>query len=167
MVTPLVLIVSRSLATDPNEDLLGIIIFGFDFILFTLFFIALFNRIADSKAAKVWPTLAPVIQGTFHKGIGLTRPYLVGSYRGLPVRAYVRVSAKSRWTFNYYFEIVTTLDTHGRNWELYFNQRREEAPGWRVKTKDEALKQRLIHSGLLTLIPNWDNVASVKYRGGK
>jgi hypothetical protein len=92
---------------------------------------------------------------------------LVGSYRGLLVRAYIRVSAKSRWTFNYYFEIVATPDTHGHDWELYYNQRREEAPGWQVKTKDEALKQRLTHSGLLTLIPNWENVASVKYRGGK
>jgi len=167
MTTPLILVVNSSLATDPNQDVLGIIIFGFDFLLFTLLFIAISNRIADSKAAKVWPKLAPVINGTFHKGIGLTRPHLVGSYRGLPVRAYVRVSARSRWTFTYYFEIVTTLDTHGHSWELYYNQSPHAAHGWEVKTKDETLKQRLMHSGLLTLIPGWDYLTSVKYRGGK
>src|SRR5262245_9591059 len=106
MVTPLALSVYLSQAPDPNQDWLGIIVFGFDFVFFSLILIALFNRIANSKAGKVWPKLAPVIKGTFHKGIGLTTPYLAGNYRGLPVRACLRARAKSRWTFEYYFEIV-------------------------------------------------------------
>src|SRR5438876_1077334 len=127
MAIPLVLILNLSLATDPNQDWLGIVIFGFDFVIFWLILIAVFNKIANGKAAKLWPKLAPVINGTFHKGIGLTAPYLVGHYRGLPVRARVRVSAKSRWNFEYYFEIVATLDTRGRDWELRYNQRPREA----------------------------------------
>ena len=35
-----------------------------------------------------------------------------------------------------------------------------------LRIADE-LKQRLAHSSLMTLIPNWDYVVSVKYRGSK
>ena len=167
MVTPLVLIVYLSQALDPNQDWLGIIVFGFDFVIFSLILIALFNRIANSKAAKVWPKLAPVIKGTFHKGIGLTAPYLVGNYRGLPVRARLRVSAKSRWNFEYYFEIVATPGTRGQDWELRYNQRPREAQGWEIKTKDEALRQRLSQSGLMAMLPSWEDSTLVKYNSGR
>ena len=167
MATALVLMVNRSLTTDPNQDLLGIVIFFFDFTIFSVFFYALFNRIASAKAAKVWPKLAPSIQGTFHRGIGLTAPYLVGTYHGLPVRAHVRWFAKSRWNFDYYFDIVATLDTHGQDWELSYNRSPHVTHGWELKAKDEVLKQHLAHAGLMALLPNWDTTASVKYRGGK
>src|SRR5690242_18674233 len=138
MATLRVLMLYLSQTSDPNQDVLGIIIFGFDFVIFTVIAIAVFNKIANAKAAKLWPKLAPVIKGTFHKGIGLTAPYLVGTYRGLPVRARLRTTAKSRWDFEYYFEIVAAAGTHGRDWELRYNHRHREADGWEIKTNDEA-----------------------------
>src|SRR5215470_7374953 len=92
-------------AADPNDDMLGLVIFLFDFTLFTLIGIAIFNRVANAKAAKLWPKLAPVIKGTFHKGLGLSAPYILGNYHELSVRAFVYVMAKSRYTFIYYFQI--------------------------------------------------------------
>lgn len=152
---------------DPNNDLLGIVIFYFDFTIFCLIGIAVFNRIANAKAVKLWPRLAPVINGTFHKGIGLTAPYIVGKYQGLPVRAWVLVTAKSRWTFEYYFQIRATIDKHGQNWELYYNQHSHGEHGWEIKTKDPGLQQNLSQSGLMGIIPGWDREASVKYNSRK
>src|ERR1041384_6865513 len=157
------------MTADPNDDMLGIIIFLFDFTLFTLIGIAIFNRIADAKAVKLWPKLAPVINGTFHKGIGLTAPYIVGNYHGLPVRAYVLVTAKSRYTYVYYFQIRATLEPapHSHDWALRYNQHAHEKQGWDIQTKEEALKQRLTQAGFLSLIPGWDYETSLTYNSRK
>jgi len=48
-----------------------------------------------------------------------------------------------------------------------YNQRPRAAHEWEVKTKDEALKQRLTHSGLMALLPSWEHGTLVKYHGGK
>jgi hypothetical protein len=166
MTTSLILILNLS-GADPNNDLLGLVIFFFDFFIFTVIAIAIFNRIANAKAAKLWPKLAPVIKGTFHKGIGLTAPYIIGQYHGLPVRAHVRVFARSKYSFEYYFEILATVDKHGRDWELLYNERSHEKQGWQIKTKDEMFEKSLSQSGLMGIIPGWDHNASVKYNGGK
>ncbi len=166
MTTALISILDLS-TSDPNNDLLGIIIFFFDFFIFMVIGIAVFNRIANAKAAKLWPKLAPVIKGTFHKGIGLTTPYIIGQHHGLPVRAYVLVVARSRYSFNYFFEIEATVDQHGQNWELRYNQSAHGKHEWEIKTKDEALQQRLAQSGLLGQIPGWDHTAAVRYNGHK
>jgi hypothetical protein len=164
--TSLVLTLNLS-AADPNNDMLGLIIFFFDFFIFTVIGIAVFNRIANAKAVKLWPKLAPVINGTFHKGIGLTAPYIVGQYHGLPVRAHVRVFARSKYNFEYYFEISATVDKHGHDWELLYNERSHQKQGWEIKTKDSTFQQRLSQSGLMGVIPGWDHNASVKYNGRK
>ncbi len=166
MTTSLILISNLTVA-DPNNDMLGIVIFFFDFFIFTLIGIAVFNRIANRNAVKLWPKLAPVINGTFHKGIGLTAPYIIGQYHGLPVRAHVRVFARSRYNFEYYFDISATVDTHGRDWELRYSGHFNGKHEWEIKTKDQALQQRLSQSGLLGLIPGWDHTASVRYGGKK
>ncbi len=163
----LILILNLSTTADPNQDLLGIIIFVFDFIIFSLILTALFNRAANKNAAKLWPKLAPVINGTFHKGIGLTTPYLIGKYHGLPVRARVRVSARSRWNFEYYFEILATSGTRGQDWELHYDQSSGGPHEWGLKAKDPALKERLSQSGLTTMLPHWEHGVSVKYNGNK
>jgi hypothetical protein len=158
-----------SATSDPNQDLLGIIIFFFDFTLFTLIGFAIFNRLANAKAAKLWPNLAAVINGTFHKGIGLTAPYIIGQYHGLPVRAYVLVTAKSRYTYVYYFQIRATLDAapRGPDWTLRYNERSGTKQGWEIHTKDAALQGRLAGAGLLGLIPGWDRETSLTYNGRK
>jgi hypothetical protein len=165
--THLLLSMNLPLAADPNEDMLGIIIFFFDFTLFCLIGFAIFNRIANAKAAKLWPKLASVIDGTFHKGIGLTAPYIAGNYHGLPVRAWVFVTARSRWNFIYYFQIRAALDTRGRDWTLRYNNRSGEKQGWEIHTKDPALQQRLPQAGLLGMIPGWDTETSLSYNGRK
>lgn len=157
----------RLMATDPNDDMLGIVIFFFDFTLFTVIGFAIFNRIANAKAVKLWPKLAPVIKGTFHKGIGLTAPYIIGQYHGMPVRAYVFVTAKSRYTYVYYFQIRATLDTHGHDWELQYNQHSHEKQGWEIHTKDAPLQQRLTQAGLLGMLPGWDYETTLRYNGRK
>ncbi len=167
MITSSRLTLSLLTATDPNQDMLGIVIFFFDFALFTVIGIAIFNRIANAKAAKLWPKLAPVIQGTFYKGIGLTAPYIIGQYHGLPVRAYVFVTAKSRYTYVYYFQIKATVDSHGQDWELRYNQRSHEKQGWEIHTHDSALHGRLTQAGLLGLIPGWDYETTLRYSGRK
>ncbi len=167
MATLLVVNLKLSAVSDPNNDLLGIFIFFFDFALFCVIGFAVFNRIANAKAVKLWPGLAPVIHGTFHKGIGLTAPYIVGKYNGLPVRAWVLVTARSRWDFEYYFQILATVDRHGRDWELYYNQHSHDRHGWEIKPKDSELQQRLSQSGLLGIVPGWDQNAFIKYNSRK
>jgi hypothetical protein len=167
MLTPLALTLYLLQAPDQNNDWLGIIAVGFDFVLFSVILFAFFNWKIHAKAAKLWPKLAPVIKGTFHRGIGLTTPYLEGNYRGLPVRARMRLSARSRWDFDYYFDILATTDRGGRDWELRYNPGVGEADGWALKTKDPALEQRLLQSGLIALLPSWDHGAAVRYNGGK
>ena len=162
-----VLILNIATAVDPNNDMLGLIIFGFDFTLFTLIAIALFNRAANKNAAKLWPKLVPVINGTFHKGIGLTIPYIIGKYHGMPVRARIHPIAKSRWSFNYYLEILATSTTHGQNWELHYKQGSDGAHHWELKTKDPVLQERLSQSGVMKIAPNWDHQVSLKYNGRK
>src|SRR5258706_14394237 len=167
MTTLFILILNLSTTTDPINDMLGLVIFGFDFVIFALILTALFNRPANKNAAKLWPKLAPVINGTFHKGIGLTTPYLIGKYHGLPVRARVRVSARSRWNFEYYFEILATSGTRGQDWELHYDQSSGGPHEWGLKAKDPALKERLSQSGLTTMLPHWEHGVSVKYNGNK
>jgi hypothetical protein len=161
------LILNLSATADPNNDMLGLIIFGFDFVIFALILTAIINRAANKNAAKLWPKLAPVINGTFHKGIGLTAPYIIGNYHGLPVRARIRVSARSRWNYEYYFEILATSATRGQDWELRYNQGSHEAHGWELKTKDPALQERLSQAGLKTMPHDWERRASLKYHSRK
>ncbi len=167
MTTLFILILNLSTTTDPNNDMLGLVIFGFDFVIFALILTALFNRAANKNAAKLWPKLAPVINGTFHKGIGLTTPYLIGKYHELPVRARIRVSARSRWNYEYYFEILATSGARGQNWELRYNQGTDGAHGWELKTKEPAFQERLSQAGLMTTLHDWEQRVSLKYNGSK
>ena len=161
------LILNISATADPNNDMLGLIIFGFDFAFFTLIAVALVNRAANKNAVKLWPKLAPVINGTFHKGIGLTAPYIIGEYHGLPVRARIRVSARSRWHYEYYFEILVTSATRGQSWELHYDQNSRGPHGWELKAKDPALKERLSQAGVLTILHDWEHRVSLTYNGGR
>ncbi len=154
-------------AADPNEDTLGIIVFFFDFFIFALIITALFNRFANRNAVKLWPGLAPIINGTFHKGIGLTTPYIKGNYHGMPVRAYVLVTARSRWNYEYYFQIQAGVDAHGQDWQLRNDQGIVGKLGWEIHTKDPMLQQRLAVAGLMEIIPDWDIRASLRYSGRK
>src|SRR5262249_50087946 len=76
-------------------------------------------------------------------------------------------TARSRWNFEYYFQILATIDRRGRDWELDYNQHSSGEQGWKIKTKDPALQQRLSQSGLMGIIPGWDHNGSVKYNGRK
>ena len=153
-------------AANSNQSLTTVLIglggIGFWFVLIFIFFV----RRANSKAAKLWPTLAPAINGVVHKGI-LTYQYLKGTYHGLPVRARVRAHAKSRVSSDYYFQILATLGTRGRDWELYYDKSLLGRQGWELNTRDAALRQRLAQSGLMEMAKAWAQDASVKYDGGK
>jgi hypothetical protein len=165
MTITLALILNLFSTTDPNHDGLGIIIFVIDLAIFWLILTALFNRKANSKAAIIWPKLAPYINGVFHPGIGLTTPFLSGEYRGLPIRACVRVSSRSRWYYEYTFEITAKYDTRGGNWEVRYDKNKKGEKALELIAKDPLLKRRLSQSDLMTLLSKWKVGTSVKYKG--
>ena len=126
---------------------------------------------ANLTFAKRWATLAPLINGTVHKAIltyqGNT---LTGNYHGLPMRTRVKGKGGGRGGSSiFHFEILATPGTRGRDWKLHYDQGLlgMGADGWEIKTRDEALKQRLVQSDLLAMTQNWTRETSVTYDGGK
>jgi hypothetical protein len=171
MAMTFVLILDLLLRTNPNMSWTKFIIICVATILaIVAAFVFLISR-ANSNFVKLWPTLAPLINGTVHKAVltyqGNT---LTGNYHGLPVRARVKGKNGGKGNPNiYHFEVLVTPGTHGRDWKLHYDQGflGMGADGWEIKTRDEALKQRLAQSGLMTMAQNGSGETSITNDGDK
>jgi hypothetical protein len=94
---------------------------------------------------------------------------MTGSYEGKPVQARIN-SVGDDDSAKYYYELTMTPGGQGKDWSLSYIGDKLLGLGqksWHVKTKDEALKQRLIDGGALALIERWNGYPDVSYKAGK
>jgi hypothetical protein len=94
---------------------------------------------------------------------------MTGSYDGKPVQARIN-SVGGDDSTKYYYELTMTPGPQGKDWSLSYTGDKLLGLGqksWHVKTKDEALKQRLIDDGALALIERWSGYPDVSYKANK
>lgn len=120
-----------------------------------------FNKRNNAKYDQLWPSLAPLVNGTA-KGNTLS-----GTYNGMPVQARVKTVSDSDNSTEYYYELALTQAGQGKDWALNYGGDKLLGMGkkaWHVKTRDEALKQRLTDAGALALVEQWPGYPDVAYK---
>lgn len=114
----------------------------------------------NAKYTQLWSTLAGTIQGSA-QGNKLT-----GTYNGVPVQARINSVSDDNST-DYYYELTVTPGMQGKDWSLSYTGDKMlglGAKSWHVKTKDEALKQRLMDAGAIRTMDSWQGHPSVVYK---
>jgi hypothetical protein len=120
-----------------------------------------FNKRANQKYAALWATLSGAVNGA-SKGNTLT-----GSYNGMPVQAKIRSQSDGDNSTDYYYELTITPGMQGKDWSLSYTGDKMlgfGAKSWHVKTRDEALKQRLIEAGVANSMAAWQGAPDVSYK---
>lgn len=120
-----------------------------------------FNKRNNARYDQLWPSLAPLVNGA-SKG-----DTLAGMYNEMPVQARVKTISDSDNSTEHYYELALTQAVAGKDWALSYSGDKLLGMGkkaWHVKTRDEALKQRLIDAGALGLVEQWPGYPDVSYK---
>lgn len=132
----------------------------FVFVALVAWFIVWFNKRSNDKFAQLWPSLASQVEGAF-KGRKMT-----GTYNGMPVQAQINTVSNDDST-DYYYALTLDTGAQGKDWSLNYAGTKMLGMGqkaWQVKTRDEALKQRLIDQGAISTMEQWNEYPSVSYK---
>jgi hypothetical protein len=115
---------------------------------------------ANAKYGQLWAPLAGVIGGS-SKGSKLS-----GTFERMPVEARISATGDESAT-EYFYELTMTPGPQGKDWGLYYIGDHLLGMGpksWHLKTKDDALKQRLSGAGVLQAIEQWAGYPAVSYK---
>jgi len=118
---------------------------------------------ANKKYQELWSAVAGTVNGTV-KGNSLT-----GTYNGVPVQARINAVSDDN-SSTYYCEITLSPGAQGKDWSLSYSGEKllgTGAKSWQIKTKDNALKQRLAEAGALAAMQNWPVYPEVIYKSGR
>ncbi len=110
------------------------------------------------RSVAAWALLAPVVNGTTRANV------LSGAYDGLPVRA--RIVGDGSEGNPYAYEVSFAPGAQGANWSLTFTGQKFLGTGdkaWRVKSKDEALAQKLTDAGAAQAMQGWASTPEITF----
>jgi hypothetical protein len=118
------------------------------------------NRKSNAEYAKLWGRIAGLVNGT-SKGSRMT-----GTYQGTQVNAELKPIFDDDET-TYYYELSMTPGGRGQDWSVRYGGEKLFGSGkqhWHVKTKDDALKGRLVAAHVLELVAVRPQHTEVKYK---
>lgn len=122
--------------------------------------IARFLRRANDQYGRLWGPLAALVNGSA-QGSRMT-----GTYQEMPVTA--RLTGGGEDDAAYYYELTMTPGPAPSDWSLAFTGEKFLGTGtktWRVKSKDDDLRQRLTDAGAVAAIQDWPSQPDVTYKG--
>jgi hypothetical protein len=108
---------------------------------------------------KLWSPLIPLVNGSAQGS------RLSGTYQGMPLTA--RIAGGPYEEPSYYYELTMTLGGAAGDWSLAYTGEKFLGTGaktWRVKSKDDDLRQRLTEAGAVTAIQSWANQPEITYK---
>lgn len=120
-----------------------------------------FNKRNKEKYAQLWAPLATLINGSS------TGNTMTGTYNGVPVQAKINAVSDSENSTEYFYQLTVTPGTQGQDWSLAYTGDKLLGMGkksWHIKTKNEALKQRLTESGAVAALEQWGSYPEVAYK---
>ena len=86
-------------------------------------------------------------------------PKLIGTCNGVPFEAENTFVSTSEYGGSCYYSLTITPGRWGKDWEARYGVEGMldlfGPKSWHIDTEDEALKQRLIDSGVITTLQNW------------
>ncbi len=121
---------------------------------------ARFARKSRNQYGKLWAPLAPLVNGTAHGS------RLSGTYQKMPVLA--RIGGGSDEEAEFFYELTLTPGPAPKDWALSFTGEKFLGTGtktWRVKSKDDDLRQRLTDAGAAAAVQNWPSHPEITYKG--
>ncbi|HZO90536.1 MAG TPA: hypothetical protein VFB38_19570 [Chthonomonadaceae bacterium] len=128
----------------------------------SVWFVVWFTKRAYAAYAQAWAPLLAQVNGTA-KGATLS-----GTYQGHPVRAAIKtISGEGSSSYEYYLHM--TVGSSGKGWTVCYGGEKLLGTGpksWHVQTKDEALKQHLLSSGIVERLQNWGGYPDISYKNG-
>lgn len=113
-----------------------------------------------AKYARLWGEISGIIGGTARGN------KMFGTYAGMPVAARVD-SITGDTSTSYFFEVVMTAPAEGKDWSVEYGGQGLLGRGprsWYIKSKDEALKQRLETAGALAAVERQGTGDAVAYK---
>lgn len=120
-----------------------------------------FVRRSNSKYAELWGRLREIVDGA-PKGSKMT-----GRYAGMPLQARIDSQSSGDSSTTNYWEIVLTPGAQGKDWSLDYTGDGLLGTGekqWRVKTKDDGLKGRLLAAGAIGALEGVDHNTDIAYK---
>lgn len=127
-----------------------------------VWFVVRYVRKANAKYAELWGRLAGLINGT-SKGSRMT-----GTYMGAPVEAKINaVSDNDGGATSYYYELSLVQGGRGQDWSVNYGGEKLLGFGekrWHVKTKDDALKDRLASARVVEIVAVRPQHSHVSYK---
>lgn len=118
------------------------------------------TRKSNAEYAKLWGRIAGLVNGT-SKGNRMT-----GTYQGAPVEAEIKMFSDDDET-TYYYKLSLAPGGRGQDWSVRYGGERLFGSGkqhWHVKTKDDALKARLVAARVLELVAVRPQHTEVNYK---
>jgi hypothetical protein len=109
---------------------------------------------------KLWGPLTPLVKGSARDS------RLIGTYQGLPIAA--RIGGDGGETPSYFYELTATPGPAPQDWALSFTGEKFLGTGtktWRVKSKDDALRQRLTDAGAAAAMQAWSRQPEITFKG--
>lgn len=91
---------------------------------------------------------------------------MTGAYNGMPVQARINAVSSDDST-EYFYELTLTPGAQGKDWALSYTGDKMlglGAKSWHIKTKDEALQQRLASLGVLDTIQQWPSTPEIVHK---
>lgn len=116
---------------------------------------------SNAKYAQLWGGLTGEVNGSF-KGSKMT-----GTYQGMPLAARINAVSDGDNSSDYFWVLTLTPGAGGKDWSLSYTGEKMlglGAKSWQVKTKDEALKERLIAAGAPEIMAAWPSHPSITYK---
>lgn len=108
---------------------------------------------------RLWAPLIPLVGGTAQGS------RLSGRHHGMPLTARIAGDADENPAFHYELTLTPGLTTG--DWALSYTGEKflgTGAKAWRVKSKDDALRQRLTEVGAVAAVQDWPDHPDITYK---
>ena len=119
-------------------------------------------RRRNDPYAEYWAPIAPLVEG---KASGNK---MTGRYAGMPLEARIENKGSEKAP-KYVWELELNTGAQGKDWSLQYAAEGFLGTGekkWQIKTKDEALKRRLLSAGALGPVDHLSHDVTLDYDAG-
>lgn len=128
-------------------------------VLLIVLLVVAIRRKGKNVYGKLWLPLIPLVNGSA-QGSRLT-----GTYQGISLTA--RIGGGGEENPAYHYELTMTPGIAAGDWSLAYTGEKFLGTGaktWRVKSRDEDLRQRLTDAGAVTAIQSWVDQPEIAYK---
>ncbi len=143
-------------------DNIGWIILGIVVVAAVVGLIVWLLRRRNDPYAEYWAPIAPLVEG---KPSGNK---MAGRYAGMPLEARIENKGNEKAP-KYIWELELTPGARGKDWSIQHAAEGFLGTGekkWQIKTKDEALKRRLLAAGALGGVDHLSHDVTLDYDAG-